>query len=410
MTMNDTELEKAVKQLRHPLPLVGTLQQRGACRRLAEDGGPECVSHLVWALSAKDDQVRATADAALRGLKPGPARDALCEEGLREPGGAAARLCIATNQRPSDPERACLFLFVTRQLEAYFQEDFEFQNLRLQYDRADAALQAQVMEVVRSGDRRCLGFFGPRKPLTECRESEIRLAIDSALRHKDWAKLFQAFLDLPLKYGYPLIEPFSKAGWTPAQPELRSVFTQVLKDAEGQTLPAPEAKATSSVFTKWLEQGRTGELAGMTADALMQRLANATPPEGVTIVSALRGKIAAGSPRAQTVMSSPHWLIRLAGHACGLAAADLHHDRVTDDNYWVSELANVTGVLDLWPARATPDDLEALKQAPPEAWTGKLGAARRVLQTLLGYRITTGAFEVMEYEAGEFAGEFEQIV
>ncbi len=406
--MTTSELKKLVQHLRHPLPLFGVMQQRAACRALAAEGGAEAVPHLIWALSAQDEQVCAMAEAALRGLPPGAACDALCEAALRDPSGSLAHLCIETHQRPSDPERACLFLFVTRQLDAYFQEDFAFQHLRLQYDRADSALRTRVMEVVRSGDRRCLGFFGPRKPLTECKDDEIRLAIDSALHHQDWDKLFQAFLDLPLKYGLPLLEPFRKSGWTPAQPELRSVLTQVLQDTRGETLPAPEAKATSSVFTKWLEKGRVGALACLDAETLLQRLANAAPPEGVAIVSALRGKIAPGSAPAQTVMSSPHWPVRLAGHAIGLVGSDLHHNTANDDNYWVNQLANVSGVLDLWPVRATPDDLESLKQAPPEAWTGKLGAARRVLQTLLTYHITTGVFEVMALEAGEFTGVFER--
>jgi hypothetical protein len=407
--MTPTELEKVVKQLRNSISIFDIMQQRTACRILAADSGVETIPHLVWALSAKDAQVRDTADVALRALKPGASCDVLCEEALCDLSGPAAKLCIESDKRPSNPERLCLFLFVTHQLDAYFKEDFEFQSLRLEYERANSALQTQVMEVVRSGDRRCLGFFGSKKPLTECKESEIRLAIESAVRHQDWAGLFQAFLDLPLKYGFPLIEIFRKSGWTPNQPELRGVLTQVLKDAKGQVLPAPDAKATSSVFTKWLEQGRTGELAGMTADALIQRLSNATPPEGVAIVGALRDKITAGSQQAQTIMSSQHWLVRLAGHAIGLAGSNLTSDKVTDNNYWVSELASFTGILDLWPARATPDDLESLKKSPPEAWTGKLGAARRVLQTLLGYRITTGAFEVMEIEAGEFTGVFEKV-
>jgi hypothetical protein len=412
--MTPTELEKLVKWLRYPMSISGVMKQRMACRTLAADSGVETVPHLVWALSAKDVQVHAAADTALRALKPGAACDVLCEEALCDLSGPAAKLCIESDKRPSNPERLCLFLFVTHQLDAYFKEDFEFQSLRLEYERANSALQTQVMEVVRSGDRRCLGFFGSKKPLTECKESEIRLAIESAVRHQDWAGLFQAFLDLPLKYGFPLIEVFRKSGWTPSQPELCSVLTQVLKDAEGQVLPAPDAKATSSVFTKWLEQGRTGELAGMTTDALIQRLSNATPPEGVAIVGALRGKITADSQQAQTIMSSQHWLVRLAGHAIELTGTiDKVNDSnywisELDSNYWISELASVIGIINLWPARATPDDLESLKKSPPEAWAGKQGAARRVLQTLLRYRITTGAFEVMEIEAGEFTGVFEK--
>ncbi len=76
--MTTAELEKVVKQLRHPLPLIGTGAQRKACLALAADGGAGTVPHLVWALTAQDAEVCATANAALRALKSPAAVDALC--------------------------------------------------------------------------------------------------------------------------------------------------------------------------------------------------------------------------------------------------------------------------------------------------------------------------------------------
>lgn len=84
----------------------------------------------------------------------------------------------------------------------------------------------------------------------------------------------------------------------------------------------------------------------------------------------------------------------------------LTEDTVQDANYWITELASSVGVLESWPGKATPADLERLGAAPAEAWTGKLGAARRVLRTIMAHRITTGTFEPMVVEADEFAGEF----
>jgi hypothetical protein len=100
---------------------------------------------------------------ALRAVTSAAAVDALCEEALRSPGRTAEMICLERGLRPSDPERACLFLFLTGQLDAYFEQDFEFQGLRLEYDRADAPIQARVLRGLRGGDARCLGFFGSRK-------------------------------------------------------------------------------------------------------------------------------------------------------------------------------------------------------------------------------------------------------
>ncbi|MBI3682334.1 MAG: hypothetical protein HY235_18295, partial [Acidobacteria bacterium] len=99
--------------------------------------------------------------------------------------------------------------------------------------------------------------------------------------------------------------------------------------------------------------------------------------------------------------------VRLAGYATGLCL-DLGVDEVKDDNHWVRELVRATPVLEFWPAKATPADLEKLNAAPREAFAGKYGAVRRVLRLLLAHRVTTPEVTEVVFEAGEFAGEFEE--
>ena len=109
---------------------------------------------------------------------------------------------------------------------------------------------------------------------------------------------------------------------------------------------------------------------------LLKRLETAPPAEGVPLAAALAEKTTPNSAAAKKVLESPHWLVRPAGHACGLSQ-DLARDTVDDTNHWVRELSNSTAVLELWPALGTP----------AEAWTGKLGSARRALRPLLQYRV-----------------------
>jgi hypothetical protein len=368
----------------------------------------DIVPIVLGLLTDADETVRLAAMRSIEQVAVGVAQDALCNEAIKNPSGPAAQICIRTGKKPSDRERLCLFLFVTRQLDEYFKEDFEFQNLKLQYDRADPAVRGHVMEVVRSGDRRCAGFFGTRsKPVTECTEAEIELAMDSWLRHKEWARLFQACLELPLKWSFPALAPLRQSRWEPDAADLRSVFRQILADAGDQALPpAKQPPASSSVFEQWLARGASGELAQLDEAALCERLKTATPPDGVAIVGAMAGKKSLSTATVKAVQENPHWLVRLAGHAAGIYAPDLAQDSIQDPNYWVTELASAKGILDFWPGKATPADLERLSAAPPEAWAGKLGSARKVLRTVMTHRITTGTFEPMVIEAGEFAGEF----
>jgi hypothetical protein len=370
--------------------------------------GAEAVPLLLEALKDGDVQVRSTADGALRGLKERDAVAALCQIAIAQPSGPAAKICVETKKRPSDPEQAALLLFVTRQLDEYFKEDFEFQNLRTAYDRAGEAVKALVMEVVRGGDRRCLGFFGRRKPLSECSESEIKLATESALRHKDWPRLFRAFQELPMKHGFPLIEEFRKSGWEPEQADLKALYKAVLSESMGESLPpqAPPPKETSPVFERWLAEGRTGEYARLAEAELAQRLKDATPSEGVKIVAALAGKTTPESAAARAVETSLHWLVRLAGYAVGLCGGDMAQDGIKDDNYWVGELVRSVAVLDFWPVKAAPADLDRLNAAPREAFTGKYGSVRRVLRLLLAHRVTTPEMTECVFDAGEFSAEF----
>jgi len=383
------------------LRVLSALQTKQA-GLVCQDG--EFIVLVCAAMGDREPFIAGAAQAALGTLTKRDAVDALCRLAIQEPAGAAAKVCVETGKRPSDPEQAAIFLFVTRQLDAYFQEDFEFQNLRAAYDRAEERVQGHVMEVVRSGDRRCLGFFGRRKPLSECTQQEIELAVESGLKHRDWPRLFRAFQEMPLKYGFPLLAEFRKSGWEPEAADLKSVYRGALKESEGQELVAEAPKATSSLFERWLAEGRSGELGRLGESELLRRLETAAPPDGVRIVGALAAK---GAAAGGVVQKNAHWLVRLAGYATGLCQMEIGQDVVSDSNYWVRELASGGKALELWPVKGTPADLEALNAAPAEAFVGKMGAVRRVLRLLLAYRVTVPDMEEVVYLAGEFAGEFE---
>ncbi|MBN1610354.1 MAG: hypothetical protein JW940_27245 [Polyangiaceae bacterium] len=366
---------------------------------------------IAACLDDSDGRVRAAASRSLGALPPGALQDALCDIAIRNPSAAAARLCIEHGFRPRDEEHAALMLFVTRQLDAYFAEDDRFDMLRREYDRADPVVQDHVMQVARSGDRRCLGFFGGRKRLSDCTEAEIRVAIDSGLEHNDWERLWRAFLQMPLKHGMPLIDRFRTSGWQPGSAREQSLFKEVLAlSANGTSgAVAPEqAKASISVFQRWVDAGSSAELRRVTTGELVQKLGQVTPPEGVTIVAALAPRSDLDDAARETIEHHEHWLVRLAGYACGAVRTNLARDKVDDPVHWVRELAQASDVLEFWPVKATPTHLEQLGAAPAEAWTGKLGTARRLLRVLMAHRLDTAEWVESAVEAGEFAGEFAQ--
>lgn len=349
------------------------------------------------------------AHGALRALESPYAIDQLCEEAIAQPSGNAAQLCREVGCRPQDDERAALFFLVTRQLDSYFEADFEFQSLRLEYDRANKALRQEILRVVRSGDRRLLGFFARRKPLSECTREEVDAAVRSFVKHQDWPRLFQAFVDLPLKYGLPILHQLKKSGWEPPEPDARSLLRGAVRALGDLIPPTPkETPAASPLFDSWLTSGRE-EYADTPVETLLERLPQCAPPEGVALVAALAGRVSPGSEAAQSIAEHRHWLVRLAGLTVGIVVpVDLNE--IDDDVDWVRRLAPEYPALQIPPRHATPALLESLATAPDSIWSGSLGTTRKILQALLAYRTTAGTFEEIVVEVGAEDGEFVPII
>jgi hypothetical protein len=404
------ELER--RMLASRVPVLGAALRLWAVRRASARllrGDVRAIPLLVDAADSRHRPIARRAREVLRSLEAPSLLDALALEAARRPASAAGAIFRETGRLPSDPEEACLLLFVTGQLDRYFAEDDDFRALRLAYERADETVRANVLSVVRSGDRRCLGFLGARKRLPECTEREIFLALQSFFRHGEWPRLLRAFLELPLKYGWHVLRRLEASGWEPEEPELRSLLRQAIAEARSQWTPEASRQGPScELLDRLLDRGRRGPFSRLEPEDLLRRLAVAEPLQGVSIVAALAPKVAPESVAARRVAESPHWLVRLAGHLTGLTT-DVVRDEVIDPVRWVSVVAPARGVLELWPARATPAHLEALASAPPDAWKGHLGATRRILRALIASRVTTGRFEDLVVEGDPFAGEFQPV-
>lgn len=365
----------------------------GVFTRLAEMPGG--IRLLAGALSDPDPVVARRADALLSSLERPENRDALCALAVEDPSGAAAALCLREGYRPADPEDCCLYLFVTRQFDAYFAEDYEFQNLRLAYDRAAEPVRGMVRVLVNSGDLRCMGFFGARKRLPDCTDQEIHIALDSAVRHGDWPRVFQAMLELPLDFTLPLLGGLAESGWRPADPDRAALLDRILHGTGGTDAD------TVCPLAAWLAAGRAPELAAEPVEELFRRLHAAGPPEAVRITAALAARGAEGA--AAAVSAHPHWLVRLAGHMLGLTPLEPGSPPPHEPVLLSRMLLGSRHLLEFWPAHATPADLDTLRRAPAETRLGEAGRVRRILEALLTFRITAGSFDPVLIKDGEFA-------
>jgi hypothetical protein len=389
--MDNATIQKYGKRLHSRMPLLGAWRRRTACRRLAAEPGWPAAPYLIEAVESGEPELVSIAETALRQVREAAAVEMLCKAAIKNPAGRTAAICKSESLRPADPEEMCLFLVVTGQLDAYAKEDSEFQYLRPAFERADPDVKARVMAIYRSGDRRLDGFIGTgderiagSKKLENCTDEEIRHFIDSRLRHNEWPKLFSAFVRMPLRLGLPLLPRFRNSGWAPEDPELRSVLSGALAEL-GQESPA--AAHTSAVFERWLKEGSASAASRTAEQQILETLRHAAPPDGVRAVGALAALPRLSDGARKAVRDTAHWLVRLAGVVTGVAPLELTAG--PSENYWLRTLAYSKAIMDFWPSKATPADLDALAAAPPEAWIGQLGQARRILRLLIANRVGT---------------------
>lgn len=401
-----TELQKWRAALQSRMPIIGRKRRRSAMAELeSRVDDPTVIPILIEALGTPDKETAQAANQVLRRLESGEALDALCELAIHEPKSEVARICIEQKYQHTNPRQSALLLFVTEQLDEYFQADYEFQELRPAYDAADEVVQRHVLAIIRGGDRRCAAFFSTRsKSLLESSDHEIQLALDNFLHHKEYSELFQACLQLPLKYGVRILENLSSTDWQPDDPQLASLFKELVREVGDVKLPPPrEPSAESSLFERWLVEGRA--MAGQSLSQLQGLLNGDSPIEGVKAVGALAAKGTISNEGKNTITGSKHWMVRLAGHATGVSI-DITRDKADDDNLWIRDLASREDVLEFWPARAKPEDLERLNQSPREAFAGRLGGIRRALRCLMVYQVDTLVAKRPEKKSADDAAKF----
>ena len=369
------------KHDRHCLMLVVTGQIDAY---LKKDDDPQVIPLLVAAMAGADAKVARVARAALESLPEGESQDALCEMAIAEPEGAAAKLCIDRQLRHRKHDRHCLMLVVTGQIDAYLKKDDDFCSLRAQYEQADAKVRARVMEVLRQGDLRCHRFITrPRTKLRDCTEAEIKLALASCLRSGDWTGLFNLSIELPLRFSIPTFQRLADSGWHPESPETESLVKAVWEDLKWLNAVRAERQpiAGSSVLAKWLAQGSESKLASLDRAELLMRFDQGSPPEGVAIVGALAAKAKPDAEVAKAVSENQHWMVRLAGHVCGLVTPDPMHSQENSDPSYLNMLPMAQGLLELWPTEATAVDVEKLSQYVDSSSgnLSKMSFARKVL-------------------------------
>ncbi len=415
--MDQKTVEKLEKRLNSPFGF----RRMGAMKALAAALAPATVPALARAIEHTDRDIAELAWNTLAKVRDPVALDELIQQAIALPNGRLANLCKKAKFRHTDDGMNCVYLLVTGQTDAYFEQQDDFRHVRHAYEKGNEALRANIMRVVQSGDRRFQAFFLQGKRRHERNEEDILIEINSSLRLKDWAQLFELFLEAPMKYGYPLLEHFRGSGWEPPEAPAnadaqtksrcdarRSLYREALKLSAGKAVQGGRpgaASATASVEPVTVDAGGQG---GKSVSALVAALDKAAPVEAIPIVAALAAQGKADPAVRQKIQTSPHWPVRLAGQIAGLYPV-LSNDPI----HWVREgiplVATSRSVaLEMWPSRATPEDVQRMNALPLPAFEGNLGAVRSVLRLLITSGVKAAIIEKDQAMAHQQAAVVEE--
>jgi hypothetical protein len=94
-----------------------------------------------------------------------------------------------------------------------------------------------------------------------------------------------------------------------------------------------------SIIDTWIKQGRASYLVTRNPAQLLDLIKTSAAPEGVKIVGALKGRVVAGSKKAEDLVKNEHWMVRLAAFKVGLGGDKAATVAAQDDNHWVRAMA-----------------------------------------------------------------------
>ncbi|GAA2107278.1 hypothetical protein [Streptomyces synnematoformans] len=235
-----TELDRLVEQngwiASHP-PYVRARTALRAGRPDALDGDELTVESLITIADLDlDPELRARAAAALAGLSTQEAREHVCAAAIDDGSPVALGAALAGGFTPKDPGRRAVLLFLTEQLDAYGQLDFDGRLLRAAHGAADPYLRARLAAVARKTGRldwvRAVTLHRSDERLVELSVDEWDTSRATLVGAGRWADLWRLALAAPPAWAVRLLQDLGRSGWRPRPAAERADFEALVGLAE----------------------------------------------------------------------------------------------------------------------------------------------------------------------------------
>lgn len=167
----------------------------------------------------RDPQLRARAAAALAGLGTQEAREHVCAAAIDGGSAAALDAAVAGGFAPKDPGRRAVLLFLTEQLDAYGQVDFDGRLLRAAHEAAEPDLRARLAAVARRTGRldwvRAVTLDRSDERLAALSDDEWNTSRATLVGAGRWADVWRLALAAPPLWAVRLLRDLGSSGWLP---------------------------------------------------------------------------------------------------------------------------------------------------------------------------------------------------
>lgn len=336
------------------------------------------VRTLVGILADDDPGIVKAARASLWCLNTPELVDALCDTVIAAGSSAAAEIVLEQDYQHSVVSRRCVLFMLTGQTERYLELDFEFQNLRAEYEAADEALRQRIAQTVRqSADTRLLGLFRTgaiRKRAVDLTRQEAEVVLDVYSRNERWEEIFGLLFYMPIASVIKAVRLLDEAGWRPdAAPDTAMLDELVASLASVGELPPPPPTpevALGPVFGQWTTRGQSDEFTSAPVDDLRQQLREGAPPDAVAALSALSERGEVTPDDIEIARTHRHWPVRVGCLAlCEIAPEFAFSDTPTGGEgggMWIDMLAPpllYAATLERRALNLNPEQVDALQSA-----------------------------------------------
>ena len=199
---------------------------------LAEQVSPDAVIGLIAVTEDQEPAIREAAAYAILNLRRNDTREALLQHLIATEHPLAQEKALQAGYLPESAEKRALFLFLTRQWEAYNALDFDQRLLQTTFSASPAPIRKRITQTVQRSGRvaylKILTGFEQdfRRGKITAQNAEVLYRI--LTENHEWEQLWRLAPELPLDWSIRIPQVLARNNWQPKSAGDQELFNRLL--------------------------------------------------------------------------------------------------------------------------------------------------------------------------------------